>query len=159
VPPDGRHPSPVLTDPFDPGAGMPVHGLGERPSLRVSCARLVATARVSARKSASTGRCAGLKADVPQPHRPPPPPRAPPSPCGRAPALRPPAPPLSVFPPHDRPLAAPASQAELRAGEEIARCPSCSLQLLVVYNPDDFQEEEATPGGDASAGGAPVAVN
>ncbi|CAD5168608.1 unnamed protein product [Musa acuminata subsp. malaccensis] len=27
---------------------------------------------------------------------------------------------------------------ELRLGEEIARCPSCSLFITVVYNPEDF---------------------
>ena len=31
-------------------------------------------------------------------------------------------------------------QEELAAGEEIARCPSCSLYLLVIYNQDDFQD-------------------
>lgn len=30
---------------------------------------------------------------------------------------------------------------ELRNGEEIARCPSCSLIIRVIYNPEDFQEE------------------
>ncbi|KAF5831495.1 Diphthamide biosynthesis protein [Dunaliella salina] len=29
---------------------------------------------------------------------------------------------------------------DLRAGEEIARCPSCSLYITVIYNPEDFQE-------------------
>lgn len=29
----------------------------------------------------------------------------------------------------------PPHQEELRAGEEIARCPSCSLYITVVYNP------------------------
>uniref|UniRef100_A0A7S0S3Q5 Diphthamide biosynthesis protein 3 n=1 Tax=Chlamydomonas leiostraca TaxID=1034604 RepID=A0A7S0S3Q5_9CHLO len=28
---------------------------------------------------------------------------------------------------------------ELRQGEEIARCPSCSLYIMVIYDPDDFQ--------------------
>jgi diphthamide biosynthesis protein 3 len=27
---------------------------------------------------------------------------------------------------------------ELRIGEEIARCPSCSLYITVIYNLDDF---------------------
>jgi len=33
-----------------------------------------------------------------------------------------------------------AQQDDLRAGEEIARCPSCSLYITVIYNPEDFQE-------------------
>lgn len=27
---------------------------------------------------------------------------------------------------------------ELQAGEEVARCPSCSLIIRVIYNPEDF---------------------
>lgn len=30
---------------------------------------------------------------------------------------------------------------ELRYGEEIARCPSCSLYITVIYNPEDFQDD------------------
>ncbi|OAY77053.1 Diphthamide biosynthesis protein 3 [Ananas comosus] len=30
---------------------------------------------------------------------------------------------------------------DLRAGEEIARCPSCSLFITVVYNPEDFADK------------------
>eukprot|EP00898_Chlorokybus_atmophyticus_P006041 jgi/Chlat1/6438/Chrsp45S05947 len=30
---------------------------------------------------------------------------------------------------------------ELRAGEEIARCPSCTLYITVIYNPEDFDDE------------------
>lgn len=33
-------------------------------------------------------------------------------------------------------------QEELAAGEEIARCPSCSLYITVIYNPEDFQGDE-----------------
>uniref|UniRef100_A0A061QXM2 Diphthamide biosynthesis protein 3 n=1 Tax=Tetraselmis sp. GSL018 TaxID=582737 RepID=A0A061QXM2_9CHLO len=29
---------------------------------------------------------------------------------------------------------------ELEAGEEIARCPSCSLYITVVYNEEDIQQ-------------------
>ncbi|CAA7408262.1 unnamed protein product [Spirodela intermedia] len=29
---------------------------------------------------------------------------------------------------------------ELRAGEEIARCPSCSLYITVIYNQEDFAD-------------------
>ncbi|KAL3700263.1 hypothetical protein R1sor_018285 [Riccia sorocarpa] len=36
------------------------------------------------------------------------------------------------------------TKAELRVGEEIARCPSCSLYITVVYNPEDFQESKLT---------------
>ncbi|KAJ1553486.1 Diphthamide biosynthesis protein 3, partial [Nowakowskiella sp. JEL0078] len=30
------------------------------------------------------------------------------------------------------------TQEELRDGEDIARCPSCSLLLRVIYDPEDF---------------------
>mmetsp|Transcript_17481 Transcript_17481/g.29998 ORF Transcript_17481/g.29998 Transcript_17481/m.29998 type:complete len:88 (+) Transcript_17481:206-469(+) len=30
------------------------------------------------------------------------------------------------------------SREELQSGEEMAHCPSCSLFILVVYNPDDY---------------------
>ncbi|GBF89845.1 hypothetical protein Rsub_02549 [Raphidocelis subcapitata] len=36
---------------------------------------------------------------------------------------------------------------ELRAGEDIARCPSCSLFITVIYNPEDFAEP---PAGDSN---------
>jgi diphthamide biosynthesis protein 3 len=29
-------------------------------------------------------------------------------------------------------------QEDLQAGEEIATCPSCSLVITVIYNPEDF---------------------
>ncbi|PNW71426.1 hypothetical protein CHLRE_16g653850v5 [Chlamydomonas reinhardtii] len=31
---------------------------------------------------------------------------------------------------------------ELRAGEEIARCPSCSLYITVIYDPEDYENAE-----------------
>lgn len=31
---------------------------------------------------------------------------------------------------------------ELRAGEEIARCPSCSLYITVVYDPEDYEDAQ-----------------
>jgi len=31
---------------------------------------------------------------------------------------------------------------ELECGEEVATCPSCSLIVKVIYDPDDFQAEE-----------------
>lgn len=34
------------------------------------------------------------------------------------------------------------SMEELRAGEEIARCPSCSLYITVVYDPEDFLDKD-----------------
>ncbi|XP_024401600.1 diphthamide biosynthesis protein 3 [Physcomitrium patens] len=34
------------------------------------------------------------------------------------------------------------TKAELKIGEDIARCPSCSLYITVVYNPEDFQEDQ-----------------
>uniref|UniRef100_A0A0E0HUH7 Diphthamide biosynthesis protein 3 n=1 Tax=Oryza nivara TaxID=4536 RepID=A0A0E0HUH7_ORYNI len=35
--------------------------------------------------------------------------------------------------------------ADLRLGEEIARCPSCSLFLTVVYNEEDFADAKEPP--------------
>ncbi|CAI0406773.1 unnamed protein product [Linum tenue] len=32
---------------------------------------------------------------------------------------------------------------DLRIGEEIARCPSCSLYITVIYNPEDFDEDKS----------------
>ncbi|KAI3433930.1 hypothetical protein D9Q98_003732 [Chlorella vulgaris] len=32
---------------------------------------------------------------------------------------------------------------ELTAGEEIAKCPSCSLFVRVIYDPQDFQQPTA----------------
>jgi len=34
------------------------------------------------------------------------------------------------------------SLAQLLEGEEVARCPSCSLIIRVIYDPDQFVEEE-----------------
>lgn len=34
---------------------------------------------------------------------------------------------------------------ELRNGEEIARCPSCSLYIMVIYNPEDFNPDAPAP--------------
>ena len=31
---------------------------------------------------------------------------------------------------------------ELEAGEEVATCPSCSLIVKVIYNPEDFEPSE-----------------
>ncbi|KAI8997146.1 diphthamide biosynthesis protein Dph3 [Pilobolus umbonatus] len=33
---------------------------------------------------------------------------------------------------------------DLRDGEDIARCPSCSLMLRVIYDPDEFADEDDT---------------
>lgn len=35
------------------------------------------------------------------------------------------------------------------AGEEVAKCPSCSLYVRVIYDPADFQEQP-TEGGQAA---------
>ncbi|KAK4523769.1 hypothetical protein GAYE_SCF00G1665 [Galdieria yellowstonensis] len=43
---------------------------------------------------------------------------------------------------------------ELRMGEEIAHCPSCSLVIRVVYNPADFQSAN----GETGSGTAVVAA-
>ncbi|KAI7901432.1 uncharacterized protein BX663DRAFT_514378 [Cokeromyces recurvatus] len=31
---------------------------------------------------------------------------------------------------------------DLKAGDDVARCPSCSLIIRVIYDPDDFIDEE-----------------
>lgn len=41
------------------------------------------------------------------------------------------------------------SPSDLRAGEDIARCPSCTLVVRVVYDPDDFDSDSTN--GDATA--------
>jgi len=38
---------------------------------------------------------------------------------------------------------------QLFNGETIAKCPSCSLVIKVIYNPDDFLESEDEEGGDS----------
>jgi diphthamide biosynthesis protein 3 len=35
---------------------------------------------------------------------------------------------------------------ELRNGEDVARCPSCSLVLLVIYDPEDLPSEDVGGG-------------
>jgi diphthamide biosynthesis protein 3 len=35
------------------------------------------------------------------------------------------------------------SKEELEAGEEVATCPSCSLIVKVIYNPEDFLRSES----------------
>lgn len=37
------------------------------------------------------------------------------------------------------------TKAELRLGEEIAHCPSCSLYIVVIYDPEDFEGDEPEP--------------
>ncbi|RZF34896.1 hypothetical protein LSTR_LSTR012893 [Laodelphax striatellus] len=34
------------------------------------------------------------------------------------------------------------TKAELKEGEEEATCPSCSLVVRVIYNPEDFLDED-----------------
>ncbi|RWW06222.1 hypothetical protein GW17_00030461 [Ensete ventricosum] len=46
---------------------------------------------------------------------------------------------------------------ELCLGEEIARCPSCSLFITVVYNPEDFAADP-TPDPNSRKKPSPVAV-
>ncbi|KAI9276176.1 hypothetical protein BY458DRAFT_506589 [Sporodiniella umbellata] len=31
---------------------------------------------------------------------------------------------------------------DLRSGDDVARCPSCSLIIRIIYDPDDFADEE-----------------
>ncbi|KAL6777575.1 hypothetical protein ACKKBG_A14805 [Auxenochlorella protothecoides x Auxenochlorella symbiontica] len=38
------------------------------------------------------------------------------------------------------------SMEELEAGEEIAHCPSCSLYVRVIYDPEDFSQKASLPG-------------
>ncbi|KAJ8646443.1 hypothetical protein MRB53_008191 [Persea americana] len=33
------------------------------------------------------------------------------------------------------------TKADLKLGEEIARCPSCSLYITVIYNQEDFMDD------------------
>ncbi|KAI4382556.1 hypothetical protein MLD38_008507 [Melastoma candidum] len=47
---------------------------------------------------------------------------------------------------------------DLRLGEEIARCPSCSLFITVVYNPQDFAKTEGQ-GGAHESRNPPIAVS
>lgn len=35
---------------------------------------------------------------------------------------------------------------ELAAGEEVAKCPSCSLYVRVIYDPEDFKEPACASG-------------
>ena len=34
------------------------------------------------------------------------------------------------------------------SGEEVAKCPSCTLIIRVIYDPEDFVEEEEGEDGD-----------
>lgn len=45
-------------------------------------------------------------------------------------------------------------QEELADGEELAHCPSCTLVIEVIYNPDDFQPPKLPD----APGEAPVGV-
>lgn len=47
---------------------------------------------------------------------------------------------------------------ELRAGEDIAHCPSCSLYIRVIYDPEDFQDPES-PADNPVPATEPVAVH
>lgn len=38
------------------------------------------------------------------------------------------------------------SLTELRSGEEVGTCPSCSLRIRVVYDPEDFDDEGGNDG-------------
>jgi hypothetical protein len=52
-----------------------------------------------------------------------------------------------------------ALQTELADGEDFAHCPSCSLLLRVIYDPQDFQEPEAEKGGKPPGGAHAVAAH
>ncbi|KAJ3329585.1 Diphthamide biosynthesis protein 3 [Gonapodya sp. JEL0774] len=45
------------------------------------------------------------------------------------------------------------SEDDLFDGEEIARCPSCSLIIRVIYDADDFQRDESEDEGESRTGG------
>ncbi|KAJ9080001.1 Diphthamide biosynthesis protein 3, variant 2 [Entomophthora muscae] len=34
---------------------------------------------------------------------------------------------------------------EIKDGEDVGRCPSCSLIIRVIYDPDDFMDDEPKP--------------
>ncbi|KAL9690426.1 hypothetical protein QQ045_010824 [Rhodiola kirilowii] len=38
---------------------------------------------------------------------------------------------------------------DLKLGEEIARCPSCSLYITVIYNVEDFMDDKGKKGVEA----------
>lgn len=46
---------------------------------------------------------------------------------------------------------------ELQQGEEIARCPSCSLYITVIYNPEDFEDKQGRP--ERQVTSQPIAVS
>ncbi|KAJ3275546.1 Diphthamide biosynthesis protein 3 [Borealophlyctis nickersoniae] len=45
---------------------------------------------------------------------------------------------------------------EIMDGEEIARCPSCSLIIRVIYDPEDFEGDDE--GSTIDLGGTAIAV-
>ncbi|KAM7470762.1 hypothetical protein LguiA_008945 [Lonicera macranthoides] len=47
---------------------------------------------------------------------------------------------------------------ELKIGEEIARCPSCSLYITVIYNIEDFLDDNKTTKEKNNLPKQPVAV-
>ncbi|KAG0586524.1 hypothetical protein M758_2G075600 [Ceratodon purpureus] len=51
------------------------------------------------------------------------------------------------------------TKADLKIGEEIARCPSCSLYITVVYNPEDFQDSAPSQTLTSSKGAPAVKVS
>ncbi|MFS7920721.1 putative DPH-type metal-binding domain-containing protein [Helianthus anomalus] len=47
---------------------------------------------------------------------------------------------------------------ELKIGEEIARCPSCSLYITVIYNMEDFIDQKSKTKVEPAKQQQPVAV-
>lgn len=50
------------------------------------------------------------------------------------------------------------TKTDLMDGDEIARCPSCSLIIKVIFNLEDFRERLAAPSGLNGATGQKVAA-
>ncbi|ORZ40158.1 diphthamide biosynthesis protein Dph3 [Catenaria anguillulae PL171] len=50
------------------------------------------------------------------------------------------------------------TEEELMDGEEVATCPSCSLIIRVIYDPDDFQQDDEE-GTTVSFAAAPTTVS
>ncbi|CAO1621326.1 unnamed protein product [Parajaminaea phylloscopi] len=47
---------------------------------------------------------------------------------------------------------------QLKEAEDVARCPSCSLIIRVVFDPLDFEDDEEAPGSVIESGAPTVAA-
>ncbi|TPX50107.1 hypothetical protein SeLEV6574_g01095 [Synchytrium endobioticum] len=50
------------------------------------------------------------------------------------------------------------AEEDIFSGDDIARCPSCSLIVRVIYDPDDFQRPDDSQGADTIRIVQPVSV-